>query len=304
MNPLQQVVKEPLKSIIFDPINHSLLKSNTHISFFIFTLGTLLFFSCNSTKYVPKGDYLLTQNSIFETKQTKKSEEMTIQKKKIHNTEVTDLIIQRPNQKSLGLPLPLYFYNLGNLDYKDAYKKKKEKNPKYFNFLAAVFSEKQVRKKEENYKARNKWFLSKGEAPVVHDINKTIASAKKIRTYYFNQGYFDALVKKEVTLNFKKSSVHYYIEKKKPYHLENIQSSIESSIVDSIFKKKRKSYLSQKRRSLHRSKFQKRSQTTDQSFSKFRCLSLFRKPHWILQHRYPKKQSSYRCFVKNSQQGF
>ena len=240
MNPLQQVVKEPLKSIIFDPINHSVLKSNTHISFFIFTLGILLFLSCNSTKYVPKGDYLLTQNSIFETKQTKKFEETTTQKKKIHNTEVTDLIIQRPNQKSLGLPLPLYFYNLGNLDYNDAFTKKKEKNPKYFNFLAAVFSEKQVRKKEENYKARNKWFLSKGEAPVVHDINKTIASAEKIRTYYFNQGYFDVLVKKEVTLNFKKSSVHYYVEKKKPYHLQNIQSSIESTIVDSIFKKNAK----------------------------------------------------------------
>jgi outer membrane protein assembly factor BamA len=216
------------------------LKSNTHISFSLLTLGLFLFHSCNSTKYVPKGDYLLTENRIFETKKAKKSEETTVQKKTIHNTEVTDLIIQRPNQKSLGLPLPLYFYNLGNLDYENAYKKKKEKNPKYFKFLAAVFSEKQVRKKEENYKARNKWFLSKGEAPVVHDINKTIASAKKIRTYYFNQGYFDALVKKEVTLNFKKSSVHYYVEKMKPYHLGNIQASIESTTIDSIFKKNTK----------------------------------------------------------------
>jgi hypothetical protein len=135
--------------------------------------------SCNATKYVPKGDYLLSKNTVFETKRIKKKDETIRQDKKIRNTEVNDLIIQRPNQKSLGLPLPLYFYNLGELNYENSYQEKMRKNPKYFKFLSTVFSEKQVRKKELNYKARNKWFLSKGEAPVVHDINKTVASAKK-----------------------------------------------------------------------------------------------------------------------------
>ncbi len=243
------------------------MKNKLHF-YFSFCVGlSFLLWSCNATKYVPKGDYLLSKNTVFETKRIKKRDETIRQDKKIRNTEVNDLIIQRPNQKSLGLPLPLYFYNLGDLNYENSYQEKMRKNPKYFKFLSTVFSEKQVRKKELNYQARNKWFLSKGEAPVVHDINKTVASAKKIRTFYFNQGYFDAVVRKEVALNIKKSAVHYYVEKKKPYHLRNIESLITSKIVDSIYQKNaKKSYL------------KKGARYTDQNFRKEakRLTNLFR----------------------------
>jgi len=160
------------------------------------------------------------------------------------DSAIKDFIIQRPNQKSIGLPLPLYLYNLGNKDYERSYAEWLKKHPKTHNFFKSVFSEKQTIKMGNSYKNRNKWFLTKGEAPVILDEKKAKQSAEKLRTYYFNQGYFDALVNYTVNLKVKKAEVNYNITRNAPYFLDSIHTSIDSKTIDSLYQKSRNiSYL-------------------------------------------------------------
>ena len=192
---------------------------------------------CKSTKYVPKGEFLLTKNTVKEKRLKPKKIGSKEHKewKPIKSPEVNDLIIQRPNQKSLGLPLQLYFYNRGNENYEEDHKKWVEEHPKTSKFLKAVFSEKQTVKMGENYKSLHKWFLTKGEAPTVLDIDKAIISSKKLRTYFFNEGYFDAEVDFNTKLKVRKANINYYIKKNQPYSLDKISSNIESVTADSIY---------------------------------------------------------------------
>ena len=69
---------------------------------FIFFLLTLFLSACSSVKRVQDSQFLLTQNII------------TVNEKKNTNTDLNELLVQKPNSKTLGLPLSLYFYNLGN----------------------------------------------------------------------------------------------------------------------------------------------------------------------------------------------
>lgn len=210
-------------------------------SFFILSISLTLILlataGCKSTKYVPKGEFLLTKNTVKEKRLKPKKIGSKEHKewKPIKSPEVNDLIIQRPNQKSLGLPLQLYFYNRGNENYEEDHKKWVEEHPKTSKFLKAVFSEKQTVKMGENYKSLHKWFLTKGEAPTVLDIDKAIISSKKLRTYFFNEGYFDAEVDFNTKLKVRKANINYYIKKNQPYSLDKISSNIESVTADSIY---------------------------------------------------------------------
>ena len=201
------------------------MKTNTHIAFVFITLAFYLITSCNSAKYVAKGDYLLEKNKVI------------VDDKNTYNLEVTDLIIQRPNQTSLGLPLQLYFYNMGNVDYENTPKKWTDDHPKTSKVLNSVFSKKQTRNIGESYKKINEWLLTKGEAPIALDVDKAEKSAEKLRTHYFNQGYFDAKTSYQVDLKIKKAEVNYFVTKNDPYFLDTIRTAIESKVIDSIYNK-------------------------------------------------------------------
>lgn len=184
--------------------------------------------SCNATKYVPTENYLLQKNSII------------IDGKEEKNSEIKDYLIQRPNSKFLGLPFSLYFHNIGNMNYDERHQQWLKKNPKTNKSLRSVFSKKQTQKMGESYKSLQKWFLNGGEAPIILNDLKTNTSAEKLRTYYFNKGYFDTEVKHNVEtskVNFKKAAVTYTIDKKKPYFLDSIFVDIDSKTIDSIYKK-------------------------------------------------------------------
>jgi len=95
---------------------------------FIFFLLTLFLSACSSVKRVQDSQFLLTHNII------------TVNEKKNTNTDLNELLVQKPNSKTLGLPLSLYFYNLG-----DNTKPKKpsewgKTKPKTYNFIKNIFS--------------------------------------------------------------------------------------------------------------------------------------------------------------------
>ena len=191
---------------------------------FLFYVGVILILSgCKTTKYVPEGEFLLSKNKIY-----------IDDKKKIAN-EVKDYIIQRPNSTFLGVPFPLYFYNLGNKNYEQAYTDYLKNNPKTDETLQDIFSEKQTVKMGETYKNINRWFLNGGQAPVILDKIKANKSSEKLRTYYFNNGYFNAKVDYNIHLKLKKADINYNIIKNKPFRLDSIRTIIDSKILDSIY---------------------------------------------------------------------
>ena len=67
--------------------------------------------------------FLLTQNII------------TVNEKKNTNTDLNELLVQKPNIRTLGLPLSLYFYNLGDKNKPNTVNEWGIKKPKTYNFI-------------------------------------------------------------------------------------------------------------------------------------------------------------------------
>ncbi|WP_196892354.1 translocation and assembly module lipoprotein TamL [Aureivirga marina] len=186
-------------------------------SFFSFT-------ACNSVKYVPKGEHLLVKNKLY------------IDGKNKGFKEAHDYIIQRPNQSVLLVKFPLYFYNLGNKGYDTTFVNWLDRHPKTLRFLDKAFSRKQVVSMNNTYKGINKWFLEKGEAPVILDSEKTTATAKNLKSFFINEGYYNVKIDyKEILLPNKKAEVEYYIEKNTPFIIDSITRKISSHELDSIY---------------------------------------------------------------------
>lgn len=191
---------------------------------FIFYIGIVLIFNaCNSTKYVPEGEFMLSKNKIY------------IDDKNKLDNEAKDFVIQRPNTTFLGILFPLYFYNLGDKDYEENYAKRVERNPKTFAALRKIFSEKQTERLKQSHASRNKWFLEGGQAPVILNEIKAEKTTEKLRNYYFNNGYFNAEVDYDIRLKVEKADVRYKITKNEPFRLDSIKTIIDSNTLDSIY---------------------------------------------------------------------
>ncbi len=189
-------------------------------------LLALFFSACNSVKRVKENEHLLTKNTVIEDGQ------------KINNPEVNELIVQKPNGKTLGFPLSLYFYNLGNSEKPQKASEWGKKKPKTYNFIKSIFSEKQSIGFANSMIGLNNWFLRNGQAPVIIDEQKVQKSVLELNSYYKTQGYFKAQVAYERdTVGKKKGSIRYLITKGQPLYLDTISYNIESPILDSIYKR-------------------------------------------------------------------
>lgn len=182
------------------------------------------FFGCNAVKYVPENELMLTKNTVY------------VNNVKSVDTEITDYIVQRPNQLVLGTPLPLHFYNIGNKNFETNFEQWKLNNPKWYNFTSKVFSEKQA-KGLRNFKySMHKWWLNNGEPPVLVDTKKISQTIQNLTQHYYNEGFFKVSVTaKQEPLKNKKVAVNYFIETDKPYKIDTIATEIESKILDSIY---------------------------------------------------------------------
>ena len=200
---------------------------------FIFFLLTLFLSACSSVKRVQDSQFLLTQNTI------------TVNEKKNTNTDLNELLVQKPNSKTLGLPLSLYFYNLG-----DNTKPKKpsewgKSKPKTYSFIKNIFSEKQSISYAKNMIGLNNWFLKNGQSPIIVNNDKINKTINYLAAYHKNNGYFRVKVSsKKEQLKNKKASINYLINTGRPTFLDSIRTKIKSSILDSLYQsKKTSSYL-------------------------------------------------------------
>ena len=200
---------------------------------FIYFLLILFLSACSSVKRVKDTKYLLTQNTII------------VNDKKNNNADLTELLVQKPNSKTLGLPLSLYFYNLG-----DNNKPKKASDwgtlkPKTYNFIKNIFSEKQSISFANSMIGMNNWFLKNGQAPITIDDKKIKKTINNLTAYHKNRGYFRVEVSSsKKLLNNKKGEIDYIINTGRPTYIDSIRTKIKSPVLDSLYQsKKALSYL-------------------------------------------------------------
>ncbi|MGB0880556.1 MAG: BamA/TamA family outer membrane protein [Polaribacter sp.] len=180
--------------------------------------------SCNSTKHVTENEHLLTQNYIF------------VDSVKNKSVELQKYVLQKPNAKLLGLPLGLYFHNLGNHKKPKTPSEWGKKNKKSYNLIKHIFSEKQSIAYANSFIGFNNWFL-KEDAPVIIDKNKVKRTANNLLAYYKTQGYFKSSINTFIKKTKpKKATAWYYIHRGTPTTLDTINIKIESEVLDSIYK--------------------------------------------------------------------
>ncbi len=196
----------------------------------------MLFIACNTVKYVPEKEYLLKKNNIY------------INNKPNKNDKIGSYLVQRPNQSTLGVPLQLHFYNLGNPEYYKTFEAWQIGEAKKYKTYTSIFSKKQAYSIYNINKGFNNWFLRKGQEPIVFDQSKAVRSEKSLKDYFISQGFFDAQVTFDTLSNKPKElEVDYKVTTNKQYYLDTITTTIESPIIDSIYQaRKEKSILKSK----------------------------------------------------------
>ena len=201
------------------------------LSFFF--LLVVLFSSCSTIKYVKENEFLLTKNTVY------------IDSVKNSNENITELLLQRPNAKALGMPLSLYFYNLGNPEAPKTPSKWGEKHSKTYSFFKKTFSEKQSISVAKTFIGFNNWFLKSGQAPIIIDDKKTKRTVANLNTYFQTEGYFRSKISsKKDTIGNRKGAISYTILRGEPSFLDSIKTKISSAVLDSLYKEsKEKSFL-------------------------------------------------------------
>ena len=208
-------------------------KSITKISLFILT--GLIIFGCNTTKRVPEGKSLLTKNKIV------------VDGKKDNSDDVFNQLYQKQNSSILGYRLRLNIYNLAKQKTDSIYRAKFTNNPKKYFRKVKWLSKKQVKRLGESfwYSGIHNFLRKTGEAPIILDTVSTKKSLRRLKSYYFTRGYFDATANYKIdSIGPKKVKLRYDIVKGMPYIIDSINSTISSKPLDSIYQlRKRNSFI-------------------------------------------------------------
>lgn len=192
------------------------------VSFYLFIF--LIIASCNSVKRVPEKEQLLRRTTII------------VDGEKNKNSDLLDYVLQKTNARIIGIPLSLYFHNLGNPKAPKTPKAWATLHPKKYQFFKSLFSEKQSIGVAKSYINFNNWFLNSGESPVIVSDLKTKRTVRNLNSYYITQGYFKNKVTAEKeTLKNKKAKITYKIERGKPFLLDTITVQIPSAVLRTIY---------------------------------------------------------------------
>ncbi|MGL2965032.1 BamA/TamA family outer membrane protein [Flavobacterium sp. XGLA_31] len=218
--------------------------SFTKISLFILT--GLIIFGCNTTKRVPDGKKLLTKNDIY------------VDEKKNNLEDVYNQLYQKQNSSILGYHLRLNLYNLAKPKSDSLFKAKMIKHPKRYYWKAKWLSKKQVKRLGESflYSGFDNFLRKTGEAPVILDTASTKKSLRRLKSYYFNKGYFDVTTGYTIdSIGPKKIKLKYNIANGTPYVLDTLSSSISSHPLDSIYQLKKPNSLIKSGQQFNKAKF-------------------------------------------------
>lgn len=220
------------------------------LTYFIAISLLVLLFSCNSTKLVPEGHYLLDKNTIDFTDE------------KLPLDEINTIIRQQPNRTTLGVKLNLYIYN--SIDSVKVVKSRSKqyakvvaKNKKHLARQKRI-NERRIEKArsrgDSTYTQRiiplkdtinlrlslREWVKYKrGEKPVIFDSLLMHKSAVQLNKYLITKGYYYGSVSASYSdnpKNPKKRSVTYTINSGKPYYIDSFYVECSNSKVLNEYK--------------------------------------------------------------------
>lgn len=222
------------------------------LTYYIAFCLAFLLVSCNQTKHVPEGKYLLKKNKLV-VKGDNMDEEM------IH-----EIIRQQPNRKTLGVKMKLWAYNRETYFYliKSDTLTIAKKRARLNNKLREKNKRKALREKRINerriQKARERgdsvyfqkfiprkdtiaprrffreWFKYKiGEPPVIFDTSLFSKSKQQIRIYMVKKGYYFSNVSGDLDTNSKNNKItaNYFIETGSPYIIDSVTVKGENASV-------------------------------------------------------------------------
>lgn len=163
--------------------------------YFYYTLlfiPLLTILSCNTTKYVPKDSYLLKKYQ-FEIKHKNAD---------IEKREIKKFTQQKPNQKILGLKIPLAIYSLS---------------------------------KPAQNKGIHKLLKNIGEEPVIWDSYQTEQTRRQISNYLEKKGYYNARVSDTAKIRRQKATVKFDVRLDEPYIIDSVSYLIKDSTLRPFF---------------------------------------------------------------------
>jgi outer membrane protein assembly factor BamA len=204
-----------------------LKKNSTKITAFI--LIATIIAACNTVKRVSDGKHLLIKNKI------------TVNEKANKEENVSNQLYQKPNNKILGYNLRLNLYNLANPNPDSTYQAKFAADSGKYKRKSKWLSAKQVDRLGKSfwYHGIHDFLKKTGESPVIIDTLKTKKSALRLQYYYFNEGYFNTKATyKTDTISAKKAQIKYTVNTGKPYFIDSLKTTIQTPILDSMFKSK------------------------------------------------------------------
>ena len=192
----------------------------------LFTLITTLLSSCSISKNLIEGEKILKKNNLF------------INDVITQNDSLNNLFLQNKNSTFIGIPVGALIYTASKSNTDSIFDNwlLKKRNKKK---LIRLFSEKQVNQIREYYKSFNNWKKDNGEKLVLIDSSKTLESAKNLNSYFQNIGYLDNRVSFEIEDDKTKSffaDINYKVSTGPQYYVGDVNSIIESKIIDSIYK--------------------------------------------------------------------
>lgn len=176
---------------------------------------------------MPKGKKLLTKTEIL------------VNDKKVSTEAVQNQLYQKPNSALLGYPIRLNIYNLANTKHDSTYKAKFTNNPEKYKKQSKLLSAKQVNRLGESfwYSGIHEFLAKTGEPPVIIDEKSSNKSAIRLKSYYFNNGFFNAKTTFKIdSIGPKKGKIKYEITSGNPFFIDSLKASITTPALDSIYK--------------------------------------------------------------------
>ncbi|MDQ3048205.1 MAG: BamA/TamA family outer membrane protein [Bacteroidota bacterium] len=178
----------------------------------------LLFFSCNPTRKLNDGEYLLRKNFILD-KDTKLDE-----------GEMEKYIKQKPNRKIFkSFRFHLWLHNMVN---EDRVRRKRILKDKKIEKRNKKRIAKGKRAKKNERQLFGEWLLEIGEAPVIYDSVLAKKSANQLKLYLNSKGYFISSVSDSVNYRGKKrADVYFKVSASGPYSFNQLEYSIPDEIL-------------------------------------------------------------------------
>ena len=188
---------------------------------------TIVFISaCDTVKRVPDGKHLLMKN------------EVTVNDKKETDDNITGQIYQKPNSSILGYRLRLNLFNLAKKNPDSSYRARFIRKPGKYEQMSKLLSKKQVDRLGKSfwYAGIHNFLKKSGEPPAIVDLRSTKKSVNRLKAYYFNTGYFDAVVDYKIdTIGLKKAAVEYIVARSKAYFVDSLRTQITTPAIDSLY---------------------------------------------------------------------